>query len=207
MHTARGAASRAVRAPPAVGMWPRSPPAGLALRGLRTQAAEARGRVPHGGAGCALYPKHQGGVARQIFLCAPTPDARGLPAYVECEFYDYLQCGVLAYDFLRLGCDTCHQELLLAFSCKRRGFCFAPPVPGGAWLRPPPTWSSRSSPGGRRANGSCRCLFPAVLDGCVPGAHRAGSYHAYQYPGPGPSARSVGAPDLVYHVGPCPWSA
>ena len=38
-------------------------------------------------------------------------------------FYDYLQCGVLAYGFLRLGCDTCHQELLLAFSCKRRGFC------------------------------------------------------------------------------------
>lgn len=30
MHTARGTASRAVRAPPAVGMWPRSPPAGLA---------------------------------------------------------------------------------------------------------------------------------------------------------------------------------
>ena len=24
---------------------------------------------------------------------------------------------------LRLGCDTCHHELLLAFSCKRRGFC------------------------------------------------------------------------------------
>jgi Putative transposase/Transposase zinc-binding domain len=50
-------------------------------------------------------------------------DARGLPAYVEREFYDYLQCGVLAHGFLRLGCDTCHQELLLAFSCKRRGFC------------------------------------------------------------------------------------
>jgi hypothetical protein len=26
-------------------MWPRAPPAGLALRGLRTQAAEARGAV------------------------------------------------------------------------------------------------------------------------------------------------------------------
>jgi Putative transposase/Transposase zinc-binding domain len=51
------------------------------------------------------------------------PDARGLPAYVEREFYDYLQCGVLAHGFLRLGCDTCHKELLLAFSCKRRGFC------------------------------------------------------------------------------------
>ena len=51
------------------------------------------------------------------------PDARGLPAYVQREFYDYLQCGVLAHGFLRLGCDTCHQELLLTFSCKRRGFC------------------------------------------------------------------------------------
>src|SRR5215831_4294141 len=50
-------------------------------------------------------------------------DARGFPAYVEREFYDYLQCSVLAHGFLRLGCDTCHQELLLAFSCKRRGFC------------------------------------------------------------------------------------
>src|SRR5262245_57007782 len=51
------------------------------------------------------------------------PDARGLPAYVERAFYDYLQCGVLAHGFLRLGCDTCHKELLLAFSCKKRGFC------------------------------------------------------------------------------------
>jgi Transposase zinc-binding domain len=51
------------------------------------------------------------------------PDARGLPAYVQREFYDYLQCGILAHGFLRLGCDTCHQELLLPFSCKRRWFC------------------------------------------------------------------------------------
>jgi Putative transposase/Transposase zinc-binding domain len=42
---------------------------------------------------------------------------------VQREFYDYVQCGVLAHGFLRLGCDTCHKELLLAFSCKRRGFC------------------------------------------------------------------------------------
>src|SRR5215813_9900513 len=51
------------------------------------------------------------------------PDATGLPAYVEREFYDYLQCGILAYGFLRLGCDTCQKEVLLPFSCKRRGFC------------------------------------------------------------------------------------
>src|SRR6266511_3863250 len=51
------------------------------------------------------------------------PDATGLPAYVERELYDDLQCGILAHGFLRLGCDTCHKELLLPFSCKRRGFC------------------------------------------------------------------------------------
>jgi len=51
------------------------------------------------------------------------PDATGLPAYVQREFYDYLQCGILAHGFLRMGCDTCKKEVLLAFSCKRRGFC------------------------------------------------------------------------------------
>ncbi len=51
------------------------------------------------------------------------PDATGLPAYVEREFYAYLRCGILAHGFLRLGCDTCPKELLLPFSCKRRGFC------------------------------------------------------------------------------------
>src|SRR5712691_10765907 len=55
--------------------------------------------------------------------CVADPDAKGLPAYVQREFYDYLQCGILAHGFLRLGCDTCQQELLLPFSCKRRGFC------------------------------------------------------------------------------------
>jgi hypothetical protein len=51
------------------------------------------------------------------------PEAKGLPTYVEREFYDYLQCGILAHGFLRLGCVTCQHEMLLAFSCKRRGFC------------------------------------------------------------------------------------
>src|SRR5919201_2935111 len=61
----------------------------------------------------------------ETFLAAlaADPDATGLPAYVEREFYAYLQCGILAHGFLRLGCDTCPKELLLPFSCKRRGFC------------------------------------------------------------------------------------
>ena len=51
------------------------------------------------------------------------PDDQGLPAYVQREFYDYLRCGILAHGFVRLGCDTRHKELLLAFSCKHGGFC------------------------------------------------------------------------------------
>src|SRR5438132_13840843 len=51
------------------------------------------------------------------------PDAKGLPAYVQREFYDYLQCGILAHGFLRTGCDTCKKEVVLAFSRERRGTC------------------------------------------------------------------------------------
>jgi hypothetical protein len=51
------------------------------------------------------------------------PDAPGLPASVQREFDAYVQCGILAHGFLRLGCDTCPKELLRPFSCKRRGFC------------------------------------------------------------------------------------
>jgi hypothetical protein len=51
------------------------------------------------------------------------PMAKGLPEYVKEECYAYLQCGVLAHGFVRLGCDTCPHKMLLAFSCKRRGFC------------------------------------------------------------------------------------
>lgn len=46
-----------------------------------------------------------------------------MPRYVRKEFDEYLKCGRLEYGFLRLRCDTCHAERLLAFSCKRRGFC------------------------------------------------------------------------------------
>ncbi len=46
-----------------------------------------------------------------------------LPPYVEREFEDYLECGRLEHGFLRVRCDSCHAEHLVAFSCKRRGFC------------------------------------------------------------------------------------
>jgi hypothetical protein len=47
----------------------------------------------------------------------------GLPCYVKEEFADFLECGILAHGFLRLRCEDCHHEKLIAFSCRHRGFC------------------------------------------------------------------------------------
>ena len=81
-------------------------------------------------------------------------DAKGLPAYVQREFYDSLQCGILAHGFLRLGCDMCYKERLLPFSCKRRGFC--------------PSWADR-----RMAQTTAH-----LVERVIP--HRAGPYdHPY----------------------------
>ena len=46
-----------------------------------------------------------------------------LPDFVEKEFYEYLRCGILAHGFLRVQCESCHAEKLVAYSCKKRGFC------------------------------------------------------------------------------------
>jgi ribosomal protein S27E len=46
-----------------------------------------------------------------------------LPGFVRQEFEDYLKCGLLEHGFLRVKCNGCRQEHLVAFSCKRRGFC------------------------------------------------------------------------------------
>ncbi len=48
---------------------------------------------------------------------------RCLPAYVTKEFDQYLKCGMLEHGFLRVRCESCHDEKRVAFSCKKRGFC------------------------------------------------------------------------------------
>jgi len=42
---------------------------------------------------------------------------------VRDEFDAFLECGILAHGFLRLRCGDCGGYKLVAFSCKRRGFC------------------------------------------------------------------------------------
>ena len=46
-----------------------------------------------------------------------------LPSHVHQEVEAYLRCGILAHGFTRLRCDSCKGERLVAFSCKKRGFC------------------------------------------------------------------------------------
>ena len=48
---------------------------------------------------------------------------RMLPDFVQRTFSDYLKCGLLENGFIRVRCDQCHDERLVAFNCKRRGIC------------------------------------------------------------------------------------
>ena len=56
---------------------------------------------------------------------AQTEEATGasLPQFIKDEFDAFLECGILAHGFLRLHCGDCGHDKLVAFSCKRRGFC------------------------------------------------------------------------------------
>ncbi len=58
-----------------------------------------------------------------LFVTHIARQGRPLPGYVQREFEEYLRCGRLEHGFLRVRCDRCHVEILVAFSCKRRGFC------------------------------------------------------------------------------------
>ncbi len=57
------------------------------------------------------------------FLACMAEQGKPLPLHIKKEFDEFLKCGRLEYGFLRVQCGTCHKERLVAFSCKRRGFC------------------------------------------------------------------------------------
>ena len=46
-----------------------------------------------------------------------------MPRFVERELRSFLDCGILARGFLRVHCDVCRLDRLVAFSCKGRAFC------------------------------------------------------------------------------------
>ncbi|PYS16687.1 MAG: hypothetical protein DMG15_01450 [Acidobacteria bacterium] len=79
-------------------------------------------------AGCEYAPRHPETtvlyqvVAEQLetFLNRQQDRDHPVPGFVEDEFLD---CGVLARGFLRLRCQSCGLDRLLAFSCKGRAWC------------------------------------------------------------------------------------
>jgi hypothetical protein len=59
----------------------------------------------------------------ESFLARARERDRTVPRFVERELRAYLGCGILAHGFVRVRCDACGCERLVAFSCKGRGFC------------------------------------------------------------------------------------
>jgi hypothetical protein len=77
-------------------------------------AASRAGPAAPAGAGCL--------VGRWALPLPLAPEACGTSYFFVCP-HTRCHSRLPAHGFLRLGCDLCQHELLLAFSCKRRGFC------------------------------------------------------------------------------------
>ena len=78
----------------------------------------------------------------------------GLPRYVERELAEYLRCGILAHGFARVRCQACADELVVAFSCKRRGIC--------------PSCTARRMGTPRRTSSIACCRARPIGSGCSP---------------------------------------
>ena len=96
------------------GRWPKR----LSQRRQEGESTTSGG-VPKTPSSTSWYKKHL-----ETFLAQVEAETGvGLPEFVKAEFDAFLQCGILAHGFLRLRCADCAHEKLLAFSCKKRGFC------------------------------------------------------------------------------------
>jgi hypothetical protein len=78
---------------------------------------------PRDPSGTVLYQVVADHLETFLATTAADPTAKGRPDYAVEEFYASLQCGILAHGLGRLGGDTCPHRMVLAFSCKKRGFC------------------------------------------------------------------------------------
>jgi hypothetical protein len=59
----------------------------------------------------------------ETYLAMQSERERPVPRFVEREPRAFLDCGVLANGFLRVHCDACGKDRVVAFSCKGRGVC------------------------------------------------------------------------------------
>jgi hypothetical protein len=72
-------------------------------------------------AGFCGHPFYNWLVAKRVFVQAF--GKLGVTVDVGATFPTNYKCGRLEHGFLRVRCDKCHFERLVAFSCKKRGFC------------------------------------------------------------------------------------
>ena len=70
-----------------------------------------------------LYEALRAHLATFLERCDESGSEATLPAHVRGEFERFLTCGILAHGFVRVRCPTCRDDLLVAFSCRGRGFC------------------------------------------------------------------------------------
>ena len=59
----------------------------------------------------------------ETFIEQREMEGSSLPAYIKKELREYLRCGIIQYGFVRCMCRACGHEKIVAYSCKRRGFC------------------------------------------------------------------------------------
>jgi hypothetical protein len=58
-----------------------------------------------------------------IFQRERSARGRSLPIFIRDEFEKFLKCGVPEHGFIRTYCQYCKHSGIVAFSCKKRGFC------------------------------------------------------------------------------------
>jgi hypothetical protein len=116
-------------------IWPLSPQGGDLSSGLICPSPDRQRHRPETTLLYQIVEKHYPG-----FLALLAAQGRSMPDYVQREFTDFLKCGLLEHGFLRVRCESCHHEKLVAFSwplqripapaafvipftSQRRGFC------------------------------------------------------------------------------------
>lgn len=70
-----------------------------------------------------LYKTFQREFETFVAMAQKNTDKLPFPMHVFQEVDAYLGCGILANGFIRIKCESCQHEKLVAFSCKKRGFC------------------------------------------------------------------------------------
>ena len=96
---------------------------------------------PRDPSGTILYQVIAEHLETFLATLAADPTAKGLPDYVREEFYAYLQCGILAHGFVRLGCDTCPIRWCWRLAVRKEAF--ARRVPAGGWRSRRPISSNK----------------------------------------------------------------